>query len=59
MDETEVISASDLERYGYCPLSWWLGRRSRSSTPDQERGELVHRSKADEYRRIRGIEQKA
>ncbi len=22
----EVISASEMERYGYCPLSWWLGR---------------------------------
>ncbi len=22
----EVISASEMERYGYCPLSWWLRR---------------------------------
>jgi len=22
----KVISASEMERYGYCPLSWWLGR---------------------------------
>ena len=59
MDRTEVISASDLERYGYCPLSWWLGRKSQSSTPEQERGDAAHRDKADEYRRIRNIEQKA
>jgi len=59
MDRAEVISASDLERYGYCPLSWWLGRQSQSHTPEQEQGDQAHRSKAEEYRRIRSIEQKA
>ncbi|KAF5071142.1 PD-(D/E)XK nuclease superfamily protein [anaerobic digester metagenome] len=59
MDRGDVISASDLERYGYCPLSWWLGRQSQSHTPEQEQGEIAHRDKADEYRRIRSIEQKA
>jgi CRISPR-associated exonuclease Cas4 len=59
MDRGEVISASDLERYGYCPLSWWLGRQSQSCTPEQEQGDIAHRDKADEYRRIRSIEQKA
>jgi len=59
MDRDEVISASDLERYGYCPLSWWLGRTFQSHTPEQERGELVHRNKAEEYRRIRQMEQRA
>jgi len=54
-----VISASDLERYGYCPLSWWLGRQTRSSTPETEEGERVHRDKAEEYRRIRYLEQTA
>jgi CRISPR-associated exonuclease Cas4 len=59
MDRAEVISASDLERYGYCPLSWWLGRHSQSYTPEQEQGDIAHRDKAEEYRRIRSIEQKA
>ena len=59
MDRDEVISASDLERYGYCPLSWWLGRTFQSHTPAQERGELAHRNKAGEYRRIRQMEQRA
>jgi CRISPR-associated exonuclease Cas4 len=59
MDRAEVISASDLERYGYCPLSWWLGRQSQSHTPEQEQGDIAHRDKAEEYRRIRSIEQKA
>ncbi len=59
MDRGDVISASDLERYGYCPLSWWLGRQSQSHTPEQEQGEIAHRDKAAEYRRIRSIEQKA
>lgn len=54
-----MISASDLERYGYCPLSWWLGRQAQSRTPEQEKGDLAHRNKAEEYRRIRSMEQKA
>ena len=59
MDRADVISASDLERYGYCPLSWWLGRQARSSTPETEEGEKAHREKADEYHRIRHMEQTA
>lgn len=59
MDRVEVISASDLERYGYCPLSWWLGRQSQSYSPELEQGDMVHRSKAEEYRRIWSVEQKA
>ena len=59
MDRAEVISASDLERYGYCPLSWWLGRQFQSHNPAQEQGDIAHRDKAEEYRRIRSIEQKA
>ncbi|MBN1109197.1 MAG: PD-(D/E)XK nuclease family protein [Methanomassiliicoccales archaeon] len=59
MDRAEVISASDLERYGYCPLSWWLGRQAQVSNPELEEGERVHRSKAEEYRRILSMENAA
>lgn len=59
MDRADFISASDLERYGYCPLSWWLGRQARSITPETEEGDRAHREKADEYRRIRHMEQSA
>jgi CRISPR-associated exonuclease Cas4 len=57
MERAEVISASDLERYGYCPLSWWLGRQAQSRTTEMDEGDRAHRSKAEEYRRIRHMEQ--
>lgn len=59
MDQEEAISASDLERYGYCPLSWWLGRQAQVRNQELDEGDKVHRSKADEYRRIRTVEQTA
>ena len=59
MDRGEVISASDLERYGYCPLSWWLGRQSRVHNPELDEGDRIHRSKADEYLRITRAEEMA
>jgi CRISPR-associated exonuclease Cas4 len=31
-----IISASALEKYGYCPLSWWLSR-----TEDQQESEIL------------------
>ncbi len=59
MDREEVISASELERYGYCPLSWWLGRQVQAHNQELEEGDRAHRNKADEYRRIRRMDQTA
>jgi CRISPR-associated exonuclease Cas4 len=40
----EMISASDLDRYGYCPLSWWLGRQGNEAQGAGVReGEEKHR----------------
>lgn len=39
-----MISASDVERYGYCPLSWWLSVRGVDATGDEiEEGLKAHR----------------
>ena len=38
----ETISASDLERFGYCPLSWWLGLQSDVTSDALEQGEVQH-----------------
>lgn len=38
----ETISASDLERFGYCPLSWWLGLQSDVTSDALEQGEKKH-----------------
>ena len=41
----EMISASDLDRYGYCPLSWWLGRQGNEAQGAGVReGEEKHRA---------------
>lgn len=39
-----MISASDVERYGYCPLSWWLSVRGIDATGEEiEDGLRAHR----------------
>ncbi len=41
----EMVSASDLDRYGYCPLSWWLGRQGNEARgPGVKEGEEKHRA---------------
>ncbi len=45
MSKNDLISASDLERYGYCPLSWWLAKEG-----DVHNEQLVAGS--DEHQRI-------
>ena len=32
MSSGELISAADIEKFGYCPLSWWL---SRGKAPEE------------------------
>lgn len=40
--QKETISAGDLERFGYCPLSWWLGMQSDVTSDALEEGEKQH-----------------
>jgi len=47
MSKNDMISASELERYGYCPLSWWM-----AIDGDTQNDELVAGS--DDHRRISG-----
>jgi CRISPR-associated exonuclease Cas4 len=46
--ESEPISASDLERFGYCPLSWWLGLQSEVTSKELELGEAAHSAMAND-----------
>jgi len=39
----DYISASALEKYAYCPLSWWLSRESKVDDEDLKRGTIAHR----------------
>jgi CRISPR-associated exonuclease Cas4 len=41
--EQEIISASDIERFCYCPLSWWLGRhRVDAKGENVKTGQKIH-----------------
>jgi len=59
--EEELVSASDIEKFGYCPLSWWLSR----NIPDDEENEILksgtalHEALAQELEGIRLHETKA
>jgi CRISPR-associated exonuclease Cas4 len=44
----EPVSASALERFGYCPLSWWLALRSEVTSKELVEGEKEHSAVADD-----------
>ncbi len=56
MSNAEVIAASDLERYGYCPLSWWLGRDHQVQSPKLASGSREHSELSEELEDIRSKE---
>lgn len=42
MDENKDISASEIEKFAYCPLSWWLSGEEEEQTPELVEGEKKH-----------------
>jgi CRISPR-associated exonuclease Cas4 len=54
-----AISASDLERYSYCPLSWWLGRGTDVTSEPLEKGEERHGEFSGGLEQIVSMEEKA
>jgi CRISPR-associated exonuclease Cas4 len=57
--EMETISASDLERFAYCPLSWWLSTKGDVTSPILEEGEREHKALSIELADIMNQEKKA
>jgi len=55
----ETISASDLERFGYCPLSWWLSMQSEVTSDALEEGEKQHEMVSNNLSNILVEEKKA
>ncbi len=51
-------SAGDLEKYGYCPVSWWLSRQEDIWNEDTERGVLHHDKAAQGYHEAIGEREK-
>ncbi len=52
MDENRDISASEIEKFAYCPLSWWLSEDDEEQSPELVKGEKRH---AKLSRRIHSI----
>jgi CRISPR-associated exonuclease Cas4 len=48
-------SASDVERYTYCPLSWWQSREADAEDDATRRGEVAHAAKGEEVGRVRRL----
>ncbi len=55
----ETISASDLERFGYCPLSWWLSLQTDVTSDVLEQGEVQHEIVSNNLSNILEEEKKA
>jgi CRISPR-associated exonuclease Cas4 len=57
-----VISAADLEKYGYCPLSWWLSLAEDPATPappaqaQLDAGRAAHDQAGEDLEQIRSGE---
>jgi len=57
---TPIISASELDRYAYCPLSWWLERQGQEAEgPELEAGEREHRHAGEILEEARSKEAEA
>lgn len=57
--DPEFISASDLERFGYCPLSWWQGRTAQASSDALKQGTKNHDNISEDLKTIMLSEEKA
>ncbi|MEM2943295.1 MAG: CRISPR-associated protein Cas4 [Methanomassiliicoccales archaeon] len=53
------ISASELEKFAYCPLSWWLSRGTDIPVPILEEGQKEHEILTEEVSKIVEHESKA
>jgi len=58
--EKEWISASDVEKFGYCPLSWWLSREKDGDVTNEslEEGEKEHKKIGEKLDSLKIKEQK-
>ncbi len=55
----EAISAGDLEKFCYCPMSWWISRQQEVSSATLQEGERRHEELGNDLHRIVAQEQKA
>ncbi|MFW3146065.1 MAG: PD-(D/E)XK nuclease family protein [Thermoplasmatota archaeon] len=59
-DRERMVSASEVERWSYCPLSWKLEREETGAiTPELEMGEKRHKKIGEEARSVIGLQESA
>ncbi|MEF8873487.1 MAG: CRISPR-associated protein Cas4 [Candidatus Thermoplasmatota archaeon] len=59
MEEEEWISASDIEKFGYCPLSWWVSRTKEEPEDEKlEEGEEEHKEFGEALKDVQEKEDK-
>ncbi len=49
---SEILSASELERFSYCPLSWWLSRSQDTTSERLEEGERRHGDLSNDLQQV-------
>ncbi len=60
MSPLELISAADVEKFGYCPLNWWLSRKMAPEVSTElAEGERRHEAIAEDLRGIKTHEARA
>jgi CRISPR-associated exonuclease Cas4 len=57
--DPEFISASELERFGYCPLSWWQGRTEQADSDALKQGSKDHSKISEDLKTIKTSEERA
>ncbi len=55
----EWISASDVEKFGYCPLSWWLSRGKDVSSEVLKKGTRDHQEIGEKLKDVKDKEEKS
>lgn len=56
----DYVSAADIEKFGYCPLSWYLSwKEERGADSQQLQGQRAHENIAKNVDRAKGLELKA
>ncbi len=55
----EWISASDVEKYGYCPMSWWLSREKDVSSDILRKGSEDHREIGEKLKEVQEKEERS
>jgi len=59
MGELAFFSTADVEKYGYCPLSWWLSQEEQEENLAQALGQKEHERIASELVEVQTTEHRA